>query len=310
MNFYARVRTSLLSWMHETPLPTTDSHTSLKFQSWHHFHQDLQQWVPATNNDLQQATPALNTSPNLTLLTWNIDATSPRTEDRVTEIITFITQLDPQVHVIFFQEVSKTALHQILKDNRIQESWVSSERDDTAWGKQSFATMTLLSKSHFALGPIWRVTYPSHFGRDALCCDVFVPSCGRHTRVRLVNVHLDSLPMRPSHRPRQISIVSSFLRIAGRGLVAGDFNPVLDEDATLPESNSLTDVWVALRPEDPGFTWGTDGEQPFPPNRMDKVAIVGLEPFGIRTLEPKRLGINSPWSDHHALLCSFGIHKE
>lgn len=110
--------------------------------------------------------------------------------------------------------------------------------------------MTLLSKARFALrydstidnavlGPVWRVKYPSHFDRDALCCDIFVPSLkkpGSSTaRIRLVNVHLDSLPIKPSHRPRQISIVSSFLRIAGRGLVAGDFNPLFDEDVVLLE---------------------------------------------------------------------------
>ncbi|KAF7628618.1 hypothetical protein AFLA_003969 [Aspergillus flavus NRRL3357] len=250
MNFYARARASLLSWTHETPLPTADSKWYPKFQSWHHFHLSLQQWVAITDNDTRDHTepPRDDDEPSdLVLLTWNIDATSARTEDRVTDIITFVTQLDPGVRIVFLQEVSKAALQQILKDERIRRSWISSEQDDTAWGKQSFATITLLSKARFAstaLGPVWRVAYPSHFDRDALCCDIFV-SFGRErspTRVRLVNVHLDSLPIKPSHRPRQISIISSFLRSAGCGLVAGDFNPVLEEDATLLESNGLTDI--------------------------------------------------------------------
>lgn len=107
----------------------------------------------------------------------------------------------------------------MLTDERIRNSWISSERDDVAWGRQSFASMNLMSKAHFAishdskmrnnavLGPVWRVTYPSHFGRDVLCCDIFVPSVGESspaTRIRLTNVHLDSLPMNPSHRPGQI----------------------------------------------------------------------------------------------------------
>ena len=339
MNFYARARASLLSWTHETPLPTADSIWYPKFQSWHHFHLSLQQWVAITDNDTRDHTepPRDDDEPSdLVLLTWNIDATSARTEDRVTDIITFVTQLDPGVRIVFLQEVSKAALQQILKDERIRRSWISSEQDDTAWGKQSFATITLLSKARFAstaLGPVWRVAYPSHFDRDALCCDIFV-SFGRErspTRVRLVNVHLDSLPIKPSHRPRQISIISSFLRSAGCGLVAGDFNPVLEEDATLLESNGLTDVWTVLHPEAPGYTWGTDGEQPFPPNRMDKILIVGLKPPDIKTLEPQRLSIlegaqnppmdhrkspispmedTPPWSDHAALLCLFGLVGE
>jgi len=139
-----------------------------------------------------------------------------------------------------------------------------------------------------------------------------------------VNVHLDSLPIKPSQRPRQVSIVSSFLRTAGHGLVAGDFNPVLDEDAFLLEHNGLMDVWTSLHPDDPGYTWGADGKQPFPPNRLDKVAVLGLLPRSIETLEPQRLGHSDSsenqqtgsteegtlWSDHHALLCSFGLVEE
>lgn len=203
--------------------------------------------------------------------------------------------------------------------------------------------MTLVSKTRFgsrrsseigrfALGPVWRVAFPSHFGRDVLFCDLFVPSStdsASTTRVRLANVHLDSLPIRPSHRPRQLSIVSSFLRSAGCGLVAGDFNPVLDEDAALVETKGLTDVWLAIRPEEPGYTWGADGKQRFPPNRMDRIAMLGLEARGIEILEARRVGelegrqdtrsdANTPdseqtepaaafWSDHHGLLCSFGL---
>lgn len=206
--------------------------------------------------------------------------------------------------------------------------------------------MTLLSKSRFAkahgptvggpvLGPLWRVAYPSRFDRDALCCDIFIPSPQEPhtaTRTRIVNVHLDSLPINPSHRPRQFSTVASFLPSAGHGLVAGDFNPVLDEDATLVESNGLTDVWTALHPGKPGNTWGTDGEQAFPPSRLDKVVLLGLQPYHIEVLEPKRLGevfmeqhndqasvdqsefqktqssdVNLPLSDHQPLLCSFSL---
>lgn len=91
-------------------------------------------------------------------------------------------------------------------DDRIRESWFSSEGDDAAWGTQPFSTMTLLSKTRFApsydagsaaIGRIWRVPYPSRFGRDALCCDTFISSFeepSSATRIRLVNVRLDSLP--------------------------------------------------------------------------------------------------------------------
>lgn len=343
MDIYARVRSSIMSWKNDTPLPTDVPES--KFQSWNQFDPNSQQWDPVRANENAEpprADDTSSTSSDLVLLTWNIDALSERTQERVPEILTFITQLDSKPDIIFLQEVSQRALRLILSDERIRASWFSSEHENTPC-RHSFTTMTLVSKtwfgsrdssetSRFALGPVWRVAFPSHFRRDVLFCDLFVPSptdAASTTRVRLANVHLDSLPIKPSHRPRQLSIVSSFLRSAGRGLVAGDFNPVLDEDAALIETNGLTDAWTALRPEEPGFTWGADGKQRFPPNRMDKVALLGLKARGIEILEAQRVreldgqqdaqsDSNIPvsqqtqhevtlWSDHHGLLCSFAL---
>lgn len=275
---------------------------------------------------------------HLRLLTWNIDAGAPRPQERASEIIRVMTQLDPKVDIVFFQEVSKPALQQISTDERIRQGWIFSEHETTAWGNKPFTTITLLSKNSIAVpGLIWRIDYPSHFGRSAMCCDIFVPSNREPTegtRVRLINVHLDSLPIKPSRRPEQISITSAFLRSAGRGLVAGDFNPVLDEDAGLVENNGLTDAWAILHSDEPGYTWGTDGQQPFPPSRLDKIALLGLQAHTIETIEPKLLGqsekqpidqanTSSPesqqtpavteppsWSDHHGLLCSFSLIVE
>ncbi|KAJ5622656.1 hypothetical protein N7528_005888 [Penicillium herquei] len=341
MDFITRVQSSFMSWKHGVPLPSTVPPP--KFQSWYTF-DPTQKWIPLvprsdTNpnepTDPESSEAANKSDSPLALLTWNIDATSPRTEERVTDIITYITGLG-QIDIIFLQEVSKLALQQILKDDRVRELWISSEYDNTEWGNQSFTTMTLLSKARFTggqrmqyptIGPIWRVKFPSHFARDALCCDIFVPSHQKPrssittspTRIRLVNVHLDSLPIKPSHRPQQISIASSLLQSARQGLVAGDFNPVLDEDGDLLDRNGLKDVWTSLRPGEFGFTWGVDGEEPFPPNRLDKVGILGLRSRRINTLEPKRPDGRSgnqesedcpPWSDHHGLIYYFSPTDE
>ncbi|KAJ5959526.1 uncharacterized protein N7479_006676 [Penicillium vulpinum] len=344
MDIYTRIRTSITSWKNDTPLPT-NLPAEPKFQSWHHFNATSQQWEPVSANE--KAKPPCTddtTSSDLTLLTWNIDALSAGTQERVPEILKFINQLASKPDIIFLQEVSQQALQLILSDERIRESWFSSEHENTPC-RHPFTTMTLVSKTRFgsrhsseiseyALGPVWRVAFPSHFGRDVLFCDLFVPSSTdtSTTRVRFANVHLDSLPIRPSHRPQQLSIVSSFLRSTGCGLVAGDFNPVLDEDAVLIENNGLTDAWMALRPADPGYTWGADGKQRFPPNRMDRVAMIGLKAREIEVFEPGRVGeldggqgterdadipeseqtepaAAMPWSDHHALLCSFRVGK-
>ncbi|CAG8397303.1 unnamed protein product [Penicillium salamii] len=261
--------------MQQIPLPPTEA--SPKFQSWHHF-DPVQHWVSVAPTRLYNTSvnsTSAGSPSDLVLLTWNIDATSSRAQDRVAEIITFVTNLDPKVDVIFFLEVSKPALQQFLGDSRIRSSWISSECDDTAWGKQSFATITLMPKARFAntdpgavpplhsLGPIWRLKYPSCFDRYALCCDIFIPSASdpelaskasSTTRLRLINVHLDSLPIQPFYRPQQISIISSYLHATGCGVVAGDLNLVLEEDNSLVDKNNLADAWVALRSEDPGYT--------------------------------------------------------
>jgi tyrosyl-DNA phosphodiesterase 2 len=100
------------------------------------------------------------------------------------------------VDIIFLQEVSKSALRQILMGDRIRGSWFSREGDDAAWGTQPFSMMTLLSKTRFTpfydpsnavLGSIWRALYPSRFDRDALCCDIFIPSFEESSVVLLLH---------------------------------------------------------------------------------------------------------------------------
>ncbi|KAJ3521005.1 hypothetical protein NM208_g13484 [Fusarium decemcellulare] len=236
------------------------------------------------------------------------------------------TSTQPGADIVFLQEVSKSALVHLLRDPRIRKSWYSSEANTASWGGHLFATMTLLSKARFGcfndeilkatLGPVWRVKFPSRFDRDALCCDVYVSSPSsdnpsKPSRLRLVNVHLDSLAIQPSKRPEQLSIVADMLRDAGQGLVAGDFNPVLPEDSTLAENNGLVDAWVQVHGSMSGFTWGIDRKQRFPPGRLDKVAMLGLQPYRIEVMHPGVIqeaeGYTAPWSDHSGLKCTFGL---
>ena len=108
--------------------------------------------------------------------------------------------------------------------------------------------------------------------------------------------------------------------------MAGDFNPVLPDDDMLVRANGLLDVWNELHPSEAGFTWGADGDQPFPPNRLDKVAVVGLKPCSIKIIAPGDIGqadtsklrrdeedqkhdhnLLLKWSDHSGLVCSFAL---
>ncbi|KAH6973786.1 endonuclease/exonuclease/phosphatase family protein [Ilyonectria sp. MPI-CAGE-AT-0026] len=322
-------------------LSSTPVHTPLPlgvvpvFQSWNQFDASAQRWAPVNSSSVPSGSHALDTSSNLALVTWNVDAGTHSPRSRMASILSHILSQTPAPHVVFLQEVSRPALATLLQDPRLQQNWLSSEADESNWRGHIFMTMILLSKSRFGhihgsssptalgLGPVWRVNYPSRFGRDALCCDILHPSTNvdQGSRIRLVNVHLDSLARQPSRRPQQLSTIASMLKIAGRGLVAGDFNPVLPEDATLVEENELIDAWTRLHAQEPGFTWGIDGTQAFLPCRLDKVAVTGLEPEEMEVMHP---GVFSgsgdasaehgepdwgpaSWSDHSGLRCCLRI---
>ncbi|WEW61769.1 hypothetical protein PRK78_007263 [Emydomyces testavorans] len=347
-----RLPTKMRGWLQSTgsqagrtgtpPLPALEEKLAPIFQLWHQFDSSSKQWTPLDRALISGSTvPCPPQDANFVLVTWNVEAFSPAPRDRIAAIISHIQNLVPAVDIIFLQEVSRPALLALLSTPWLRDHWYSSEADTTSWGQQAFASMTLLSKSRFgdALGPIWRVRFPSRFERDALCCDLFLSSASadaapspadavssesppqQETRIRLVNVHLDSLALQPSFRPRQLSIIAAYLRAAGRGLVAGDFNPVLPEDEMLVSANRLVDAWCELHPDDPGFTWGVDGKAPFPPNRLDKVAMVGLKASEIQVMPPgimpadavpeqeQKYGRDMPlrWSDHHGLVCCFSI---
>jgi tyrosyl-DNA phosphodiesterase 2 len=103
---------------------------------------------------------------------------------------------------------------------------------------------------------------------------------------------LGSLPINPSFRPHQLSIGASYLSAAGRGIIAGDFNPVLPDD-DLVRTNDLTDAWAHVHPNNPDHTWGVYGEQSFPPNRLDNVALfnlINLSLSGMGILQTSKLG--------------------
>lgn len=345
MGVFSQLRNQTLRLWHDVPLPTREADATPVFQQWHKFNSPADAWTPLDSPSTTTTTTTTGTERRshdnkFVLVTWNIDASSSAPEARISALISHIQNLTTPADIIFVQEVSRPALSALLETPWIRENWYSSEADTAKWGKQPFASMTLVSRAwlshsgpnNVTLGPVWRVNYPTHFQRDALCCDVFLlPSNGStsssssssSSRVRLVNVHLDSLPINPSLRPRQLAIIASYLRAAGHGLVAGDFNPVLPEDDALVGKNGLVDAWTELHPEDDGFTWGVDGDAPFPPSRLDKVAMVGLEASDIQVLPPGKIeltgvlkhegnnqddqGLAVKWSDHSGLVCSVGL---
>ncbi|KAI4641180.1 hypothetical protein J4E93_008059 [Alternaria ventricosa] len=323
LTMLSQIRTRLQSWWQQTPLPAAAATPS--FQKWHGFAQD--QWMPFTSD--KTSTPGKHQwVGSIRLVSWNVNADAPLPKSRMSALLRAI-ETTGAADAVFLQEVSREGLTALLEDSWLQQNWYISDVDASAYGTQKFISITLVSKFWVAtdsiqLGAVWRVALPSRFGRDALCCDLIFNSSSKHTsgrvstRIRLINVHLDSLPINPSMRPRQVSICASYLSAAGRGIVAGDFNGILPEDDDLVSNNGLADAWAELHPNDSGHTWGVYGEQSFPPNRLDKVALLNLRPSAMRILQTSEMesygaetsadvaeqGSNAHFSDHLGLWCN------
>ncbi|PPQ89205.1 hypothetical protein CVT25_001274 [Psilocybe cyanescens] len=219
-------------------------------------------------------------------------------------------------------------------------SSATDAEDNTSFDDVPFATMTLLSNKCFAsdsdpqeggdgveggrkLMPesVFRMPLASKYGRDVLCVDIAAPApAAPGTVLRLLNVHLDSLDSL-LWRTQQMEILAGVLREpgCGGGLIAGDFNAITPEDDGLVDKNELVDAWVALhgRTGPNGVTWGVGVElkNGLKPGRLDKVAMLGLKAEEMEVLQlglihvPRPAGppLDSPWSDHCGLRCTFTI---
>ncbi|KAI9157983.1 hypothetical protein HJFPF1_05968 [Paramyrothecium foliicola] len=212
--------------------------------------------------------------------------------------------------------------------------------------------MTLLSKKHFlfessnqntTMKPITRVKFPSYYGRDALCTEALIaapnsstgqslsagPSREPGKRLRLINLHLDSLRSTLPYRRDQMATVGGILRetssdaIGGQptiGIAAGDFNALSSLDDEFIPQNGLIDVWAYLRakqnPKCDEDSQGYIQEKHWNHlrlGRLDRIAITeGLEALGIENIRPgtvelpipgKEKGKKVRWSDHSGLRC-------
>ncbi|EUC50568.1 hypothetical protein COCMIDRAFT_32089 [Bipolaris oryzae ATCC 44560] len=285
----SQIRTNIQSWWQQTPLPTNTAPPS--FQKWHIFDQD--QWISFVSDGNSQPDIKHQLAGSFRLVTWNVNADALSPKSRISALLEVI-KTTGAVNVIFLQEVSKDALTALL-----EEPWIQK------------------------IAPSGEPPLPSRFGRDALCCDLILNSSSKHIpdksplQIRLINVHLDSLPINPSLRPHQLSICTSYLSTAGRGIIGGDFNPVLPEDDGLVYANYLIDAWECIHPNDAGHTWGVYGEHVFPPNRFDKVTLFNLTPSAmgiLRTSEVEshgekmsaggtKLAEKVQFSDHFGVWC-------
>lgn len=300
---------------------------------WHTlsaFNHSTRSWVPIPLRNAQnQVTQrlSLTSRQRLSLISWNIDAFSPRPVSRAKLILSHILE-GPKYQspdILFLQEVTPDVRASLLNDARVRAAFlVTDVEDQTLFEGVPFTTMTLLSSARFAsdfmLGRVSRVTLPSKYRRDALYVDI-IPPTAPDTVFRLINVHLDSLWDTLHYRTQQMEILANVLREPGcsGGIIAGDFNAISPEDDGIVDKNELVDAWVALhgRTDPDGATWGVGVERRgrLGRGRLDKVVMMGLKAKEMQVLRPGSIEVprpgekskEIPWSDHCGLRCTFTV---
>jgi tyrosyl-DNA phosphodiesterase 2 len=282
--------------------------------------------------------------PTLTLASWNINYFSALPAERARLILDRVLQGPNTPDIIFFQEVHRKARTSILDDPKVRRAFFATDaEDETSFTGVKFTTMTLLSREGFASsfdshngveGPEWqdqkpligrveRVKLPSAYRRDALSVDV-LKSTTTGTFLRLINVHLDSLPDFWRNRVRQMDVLTNYLREPGcvHGIIAGDFNAVRPEDEKLVDKKKgMLDAWEELHgtagPN--GHIWGVGAErrEGLQRRRLERVVMMGLTPKDIEVLRPGSIRVSEPdreisipWSDHCGLKCTFAIEQD
>ena len=194
MSFFNQLKNRTLGWWHDVPIPPHENDAAPTFQAWHRYNPLRTKWDSTSSNTSAETGPGKDGSASkdtkFVLATWNVDAAALAPEARISALISHIQNMDGQPDIIFLQEVSHPALSRLLELTWIREFWYSSEADTTNWGTWPFTNITLISKERFNMKPnpatkkndmagldrVWRVKYPSRFGRDALCCDILLPS--------------------------------------------------------------------------------------------------------------------------------------
>lgn len=273
---------------------------------------------------------------DLSLITWNLDAFSPRPIARANLILGDILEESALPDIVFLQEVTSDVHASILGDAKVREAFlVTDAEDQTSFEGVPFANMTLLSNKRFAfdsglqeekedrieggskftIGPVSRVELPSKYRRCALSVDIISPSTPSTspTAYRLINVHLDSLADTFHYRTAQLAVIAHLLRQPGcsGGLVAGDFNAISPADHALVDENGLVDAWCALHsgmaePRVDGATWGVGGARRdgLRPGRLDKVAMLGVEAKEMKILRPSLIEVPKPGGKSDYIPCS------
>lgn len=268
------------------------------------------------------------------IITWNVDFQNHYPNERMLSVLRHIEKdvLDckegdePEPSCILLQEVHFRALKTILDDEWVRENYIVTPIARSKWpightdGESSiYGNVTLVTRSLNVEGAQLLEFGLSTMQRTGLMVDITLSTPGpesRNVSIRIINTHLESLPVGAIARPLQLSLLAGFLKMEkiDGGLVAGDMNTILPEDSTITVDAGLRDAWRKGNKTEKGFTWGYQGGGNFPTARLDRVCYLPKKCYKVD--EPQRIGVGLKteagggqiWtSDHYGLQTTLRI---
>ena len=187
----------------------------------------------------------------LTLLTYNVLADRAAEGERVPALLKALEESDADI--IALQEVAPWFLRTLLA-----EPWVKDDYHTTMAQDEPLVARGLFILSKHPIERAYAQQLPGRQGRAVLVAAIDVH--GRRTLV--ATVHLESPLDAGQTRASQLDIAFGLLADSGEAILLGDFN---FGDGEKPEAGhldkSFPDMWLALRPTDPGFTWNIEKSQ-------------------------------------------------
>ncbi|KAG5637161.1 hypothetical protein H0H81_005564 [Sphagnurus paluster] len=286
---------SNISFQDETPnrlVATKVYHYRPQKDAWRH--------ISERQKAQQDAHPS-----SLLLITWNLDAFSEHAQERVDVALrhleTYVFKCDqgqePVACCIMFQEVTAESLSYILEDDWVRRHFAVTPISPTKWpGSSQYGNVTLISRTVLvSRASILSFGY-SNMERGAVVVDVKVTSPKAHNpkemTLRLINTHLESLPVGARMRQPQLAVLASLLRrrdeVRG-GVIAGDMNAIDPSEHAIPSTLGLQDAWSFPADDESGHTWGDQPSCEYPPGRLDKILYVERKAYKIDS--PKRIGV-------------------
>ena len=225
-------------------------------------------------------------------------------DKRIPALLTIFEE--SQADLICLQEVDKWFLKRLKKQPWFQKNY----RAPRHLGEDAIANGNYIFARH-EVERVEVIDHRSPQGRESIVVHLRV-----HGRpLAIATCHLESLLRDGPVRARQLDDVFARLAKTSDTVFAGDFN---FGDGEQPETGRLPpdylDLWTALHPKRPGFTWNIDTNDMAargsfvrePSRRLDRILLCSKhwQPVSIRILGETALdeaGIVFP-SDHFGLL--------